>query len=482
MGFARGFLEYDRIESAHEEVKTRIKHHHEFIKTLSASEIKIQAGRCMDCGIPFCSQMCPLHNLMPEINDKTCQEDFDAAYKLLALHSPMPEITGRICPALCEEACTLGLHYNPVGIKSVERMLGDYAIEQGLIKAQTPLLKTHKKVAIVGSGPAALACAQSLSIFGHEVCVFEKNAHLGGLLRLGIPDFKLDKTLIDRRIAALSAQGVRFVTQTLVGAQELEHGIFNEAQHFISAKELKAQYDAIVLCVGSETPRDLNIEGRNLPGIYFALDFLIAQNLENQGLKLNPIVVKDKKVVVIGGGETASDCIGTAIRKGASSVTQVDYHEELPQSVDPLISWPYYRKIKRTSTSQEEGCTRLFATNTTAFLGDHKVSGIKTVKVKWGPMRKITTLEGTEGRLDADVVLIALGYAHPSLKVSEAFKLKTTPKGTIEAQDQGKNAYQTSDPKIFAAGDGRFGQSLVVYALKEGLECAQAVNTYLKEN
>lgn len=482
MGFARGFLDYDRLESAHEDVASRIKHQHEFIKTLSASQIKIQAGRCMDCCIPFCSYMCPLHNVIPEINDKTCQGEFNEAYKLLALRSPMPEITGRICPALCEEACTLGLHAKAVGIKSIERMLGDYAIEQGLIKVQAPEFKTLKKVAIVGSGPAALACAQSLAILGHEVCVFEKNAQLGGLLRLGIPDFKLDKSLIDRRIALLNALGVKFVTKTLVGTQDLETGIYNEAQHFISAQDLKAQYDAIVLCVGSESPRDLKIDGRNLEGIYFALDFLIAQNLENQGLKINPIVVKDKKVVVIGGGETASDCIGTAIRKGASSVTQVDYHEELPSSVDPLEAWPYYRKIKRTSTSQEEGCIRLFATNTTAFLGDHKVSGIKTVKVKWGPMRKITTLEGTEGRLDADVVLIALGYAHPSLKVSEAFKLKTTPKGTIEAQDQGKNAYQTSDPKIFAAGDGRFGQSLVVYALKEGLECAQAVNTYLKEN
>ena len=278
----------------------------------------------------------------------------------------------------------------------------------------------------------------------------------------------------------MEQEGVKFIVNTMVGKKEdLGEGVHCEAINFISGQSLTKQYDAVVLCPGSEQPRDLKIPGRELKGIYFALDFLIAQNKENDGEGTNPIDVKGKKVVVIGGGETASDCIGTAIRKGASSVTQLDYHDELPEHVDPHCGFPYYKKIKRTSTSQQEGCTRIFSTNTTSFEGEGKVSSIRTVKVKWGPNRKITPIEGTQGQMDADIVLIAMGYAHPSVSLVNEFKLKTDSRGNIAAPTDGENAYKTSCDKVFAAGDGRKGQSLVVYAIAEGRQCAYAVNRYL---
>ncbi len=480
MGFDRGFLEYERIDSTHESVADRIKHHHEFIDTLSDENAKIQAGRCMDCGIPFCSRICPLHNIMPEFNQAACEGRFEDAYEILALTSPMPEITGRICPAPCEEACTASLYGKAVGIKSIERKLADFAINNGHLKAQIPSYQSHKKAAIVGSGPAALACAQKLVHLGHQVTVYEKNDRIGGLLRYGIPDFKLSKTIIDRRIAKLNAEGVRFITSTAVGVKEQDNGVYSNAVHVVSAKELISEFDAVVLCPGSETPRDLPLPGRDLKGIYFALDFLIAQNRENAGEDLNPIDVTGKKVVVIGGGETASDCIGTAIRKGALQAVQVDYHDELPESLSHLDTWPYWQPIKRTSTSQEEGCDRLFSTNTTAFLGQDHVEAISTVKVKWGPGRKITPIDGTEDTIAADIVLIAMGYAHPSSTLVKAFNLKTDKRGNILAETKGDHAYQTSVPKVFAAGDGRKGQSLVVHAFAEGVECALSVDRYLK--
>lgn len=484
MGFERGFMEYGRIEPSHEDKASRVKHFNEFIKTLSDEDIKIQAGRCMDCGIPFCSHICPLHNIMPEFNQAMCEGDFDKAYEIIELTNNFPEITGRICPALCEEGCTLGLHRQPVGIKSVERKIADYAIDKGLIKPRLPKKLTGHKVAIVGSGPAALACAQELCRLGHEVSVFEKNDHIGGLLRYGIPDFKLSKTIIDRRLSQMEAEGITFLTKTLVGnPEDLEPGVHSDAVSTIRPQTLMEQFDAVVLCPGSEAPRDLPLPGRDLKGIYFALDFLIAQNRENAGLEPNPIDVKGKKVLVIGGGETASDCIGTSIRKGAREAVQVDYHDELPLQVDPFDSWPYWKKIKRTSTSQEEGCIRLFSTNTTSFEddGQGRVKGIKTVKITWGPGRKTTPIEGTEDYIDGEVILIAMGYAHPSASLVKAFGLKTDNRGNILAATRGEKAYQTSIPKVFAAGDGRKGQSLVVYALAEGRECARSVHRFLTQ-
>ena len=481
MGFLRGFIEFQRIEPQHRPVSERIHDFNELIGTLSDEESLIQAGRCMDCGIPFCMHACPLHNDSPDFNEFVCEGEMQKAYNVLAASNNFPEITGRICPALCEEGCCLGIHRDPVGIKSIEKKIAEYAFAHGYVKAICGHKRTDKKVAIVGSGPAALACAQNLNRLGHNVTIFEKNSKPGGLLRYGIPDFKLQKGILDRRIAQLELEGITFKTSTMVGSKKaLESGVHCDAQCEVSPQELLANFDAIVLAPGSEAPRDLKIPGRELKNIHFALDFLIAQNLENNGDGENPIQVKGKKVAVIGGGETASDCIGTAIRKGASAVTQIDYHEELPTAVDLSLVWPDWRKIKRTSTSQEEGCVRLFATNTTAFVGDNTVKSLNLQKVKWGQGRNFSGIEGTEYSMDVDVVLIAMGYAHPSAHLATEFKLETDKRGNLKAATEGKHAYQTSNPKIFAAGDGRKGQSLVVYAIAEGRECAKSVQRYLE--
>ncbi len=479
MGYDRGFIEIRRIEPAVQDCKARIRHFGEFVSDLSDADTKKQAGRCMDCGIPFCSHVCPLHNVMPEINQAACEGRFADAFALLSHSNNFPEITGRICPALCEEGCCLSLIDQAVGIKSVERKLADYAFAHGLINPKPQVKLSGQRVAIVGSGPAALACAQELTRRGHAVTVFEKNDQAGGLLRYGIPDFKLSKTLLDRRIRQLEQEGVTFRLRTLVGDGQLEAGIHSDALQHISAAELKRDFDAVVLCPGAEVPRDLKIAGRDLPGIHFALDFLIAQNREHSGLGLNPINVEGKKVVVIGGGETASDCIGTALRKGAAQVTQLDYHEKLPQQVDPHQDFPYWKRKFRTSYSQQEGCTRLFACSTVKFLGQDRLQGISTVQVKWGPGRTITPLPGTEGELDADVALIAMGYAGAASLLYQSFGLEHTERSCIAAATQGKLAYQTSCPGVFAAGDGRRGQSLAVYALSEGRQCAQAVHAWL---
>ena len=480
MGFARGFLEIARQDPAHEPVAVRIRHFNEFISTFSDDTAVQQAGRCMDCGIPFCSHACPLHNVMPEINQAVCEGDFARGYALLAARNNFPEITGRICPALCEEGCTLSLTDKAVSIKAIERKLADWAFDHGLIQAKTAAAASGKRVAIVGSGPAALACAQELTRLGHQVTVFEKNDKAGGLLRYGIPDFKLSKTLIDRRIRQLEREGVEFRLNTLVGGRELEPGVCCTGKLQVNADELVQNYAAVVLCPGSEVPRDLKLPGRQLSGIYFALDFLIAQNRENDGAAPNPLEVKGKQVVVIGGGETASDCIGTAIRKGAVQVTQLDYHEKLPATVDAVDYFPYWQPKLRPSTSQQEGCTRRFACSTTRFTGKGQVNGVDTVQVKWGPQRKITPLDGTADHIAADIVLIAMGYAHPSAALVKAFGLDCDGRGNIAAPLTGPRAFYTSRQKVFAAGDGRKGQSLVVYALAEGRQCALQVDAYLR--
>lgn len=480
MGFLKGFIEFQRIEVAHRPITERIHDFKELIGTLSDEEAKIQAGRCMDCGIPFCMHQCPLHNDSPDFNEFVCEEQMQKAYNVLSSTNNFPEITGRICPGLCEEGCTLGIHRQPVGIKSIEKKIAEYAFSHGYVKAIKVKSRTHKHIAIVGSGPAALACAQNLNRLGHDVTIYEKNKKAGGLLRYGIPDFKLEKGILDRRIAQLELEGINFKTSTIVGSKkDLEAGVRCDALEEVSGDELLNSYDAVVLAPGSEAPRDLKIPGRKLKNIHFALEFLIAQNLENNGDGENPINVKGKKVAVIGGGETASDCIGTAIRKGARSVVQIDYHEELPENVDLSLVWPDWRKIKRTSTSQEEGCTRLFATNTLAFEGDNKVQSLKLQKVKWGEGRHFDGIAGTESTLDVDVVLIAMGYSHPCANLAKEFKVETDKRGNIQAPTSGKNAYCTSNPKVFASGDGRKGQSLVVYAIAEGRECTKSVHEYL---
>lgn len=491
MANERAFLEVDYVPEHHEGVSERIKNFNEFISTLSDAEAQTQASRCMDCGIPFCQHRCPLHNDMPDFNRLVAAGRWDEAYHTLIASNDFPEITGRICPALCQESCCLGLYRSKeVGIKSIERKIIEYAYANGLVQHFQVPAYNGKKVAIVGSGPAALACAMMLNRLGCKVTVLEKMDKLGGLLRYGIPDFKLSKEVLDRKIKQMVQEGINFKTSTLVVGSvkqaqekslEMDTGIHTDHTQVTSLEELKNQYDSVVLAIGSETPRDLKLPGRELEGIHFALDFLIAQNKENQGQGLNPIVVKGKKVVVIGGGETASDCIGVAIRKGAASVTQLDYHEELPESVNVREVWPHARHIKHTSTSQEEGCTRLFATNTTSFgaaNNSKQVNCVHTVKVKWGPGRKITPLKGTEDKLDADVVLIAMGYSHPSAKAFEG-TLERDERQNFKAQTAGANAYVSSDPKVFVTGDCRKGQSLVVYALAEGRECALSVYRHL---
>lgn len=481
MGFERGFLDYERIEPEMTPVKERIRNFKEYFKTLSDDEVKIQAGRCMDCGTPYCMYECPLHNTIPDVNDFACKAQFQKALNVLSSTNPFPDFTGRLCPALCEEGCTLGLHRKSVGIKSIERKICEYAFDHGMVHAELTLHRTFKKIAIVGSGPAALACAQGLARRGHNVTVFEKNDKIGGLLRYGIPDFKLPKEILDRRLSVLEGEGIAFKTGVRVGkADPDEKGVFCNAQSEISGSELLSRFDSVVLCPGSEVPRDLKIKGRELKGVYFALEFLIAQNLEIQGRGVNPIDVSGKKVVVIGGGETASDCIGTAIRKGASQVTQLDYHDELPESVDVMTAWPDWKHIKRTSPSQEEGCVRLFSTNTTSFTGkDGTLSGITTQKVKWAPGHRFEGIAGTGGELDADIALIAMGYSHPSPALAREFSLDTDARGNIKATYEGENAFRTSNPRVFVAGDGRRGQSLVVWAIAEGVRCAEAVDRAL---
>lgn len=476
---ARDFIDVAYIEMSCQSVKERITHFNEFIETLSDEKAKLQASRCMDCGIPFCQHRCPLHNSMPDFNKFVAQERWYEAYLALIKNNDFPEITGRICPALCQESCCLGLYQeHEVGIKSIERKIIDYAYKHGFVKKFQGAERIGKKVAIVGSGPAALACAIRLNRYGVDVSVFEKMDNIGGLLRYGIPDFKLSKEVLDRKLMLMQEEGIKFYTKTLIASKDVDLGaVHSDHDKVISLEQLQQDFDAVVLAVGSEEPRDLKIKGRELNGIYFALDFLIAQNKENNLAYVNPVDVKGKDVVVIGGGETASDCIGVAIRKGAKSVTQLDYHHKLPDSVDVHKVWPDPRHILHTSTSQQEGCTRLFATNTTAFVGKDKLEAIDTVEVTWGEKRTITPIEGTQKQIKADIALIAMGYSHPVTNIFN--KLSLDERKNIKATTSGNNAYKLDGDKLFVAGDCRRGQSLVVYALAEGRDCALQVYNYL---
>ena len=480
MGKPTGFMEFERVSESYAPVVDRLKNYREFVPTLTAEQAKTQGARCMDCGIPFCNNGCPVNNIIPDWNDLVYRGNWQEAIEVLHSTNNFPEFTGRICPAPCEAACTLGINADPVGIKTIERNIIDTAWENGWIKPQVPAQKTGKKIAVVGSGPAGLAAAQQLARVGHDVTVFEKNDRVGGLLRYGIPDFKMEKTLIDRRMAQLEAEGVTFKTRTLVGDKApLLKGVINDAVTVISPAELDAQFDAVILAGGAETPRDLPVPGRELDGVHYALELLIPQNKEVAGDAQNPISAAGKHVVVIGGGDTGSDCVGTSNRHGAASVTQFEVMPQPPVQENKALTWPYWPLKLRTSSSHEEGCKREFAVSTKEFVGENgKVKALKGVQVEFKD-GKLTEVAGTEFEIKADLVLLAMGFTQPLAAVLDAFGIDKDNRGNAKASTDGEGCYATSKPKVFAAGDIRRGQSLVVWAIREGRQCAREVDAFL---
>ena len=481
MGKPTGFLEFERQEAQYEPVAERLQHYREFVHTLSDEAATTQGARCMDCGIPFCNNACPVNNIIPDWNDLVYKGDLQSALEVLHSTNNFPDFTGRICPAPCEAACTLGINAEPVGIKSIEHAIIDKGWEEGWIKPQIAATKSGKKVAIVGSGPAGLAAAQQLARAGHAVTVFEKSSRIGGLLGFGIPDFKLNKSVIDRRVAQLEAEGVSFKTRVIVGDGKLPVGINNDATEVVSAAALQKEFDAVVIAAGAEVPRDLPVPGRELTGVYAALEFLIPQNKEVQQGIANPINVKGKHVIVIGGGDTGSDCVGTSYRHGAASVTQFELMPMPPKDENKALTWPYWPLKLRTSSSHKEGDTkREFAVATKAFIddGQGKVKAIKAVRVAWkdGKMHEI---EGSEFELPCDAAFLAMGFLHPVSSLLDAFGVEKDARGNIKAETEGKASYQTSVAGVFAAGDVRRGQSLVVWAIREGRQCARAVDEFL---
>lgn len=480
MGKVTGFLEFERLSEAYEAPKERLKHYKEFVLVLDDKQAAQQGARCMDCGIPFCTNGCPVNNIIPDWNDLVYRQQWQEAAQVLHSTNNFPEFTGRICPAPCEAACTLNINSDAVGIKSIEHAIIDKAWAQGWVSAQVPNKKTGKKVAVVGSGPAGLAAAQQLARAGHSVTVFEKNNRIGGLLRYGIPDFKLDKSLIDRRMSQMEAEGVEFRASTYVGqaSDKVADGLSR-----VTVEQLQQEYDAIVMAGGSEVPRDLPIPGRALEGVHFAMQFLSQQNHQNAGDRVdNQISAKGKHVVVIGGGDTGSDCVGTSNRQGAASVTQIELMPKLPEQEDKALTWPYWPAKLRTSSSHDEGCERDWAIVTKSFEGKKdKLAKIIAARVEWvrdetsGQM-KMQEIADSEFEIKADLVFLAMGFVSPVEQVLDAFKVDKDARGNVRANTED---YRTSVPKIFAAGDMRRGQSLVVWAIREGRQCARAVDEFL---
>ena len=480
MGKPTGFLEFERVSESYEKPETRKQHYREFVAVLEDAAAEQQGARCMDCGIPFCNNGCPVNNIIPDWNDLVYHGQWQDAINVLHSTNNFPEFTGRICPAPCEAACTLGINVAPVGIKSIERAIIDKAWASGWVLPQPAEKKTGKRVAIIGSGPAGLAAAQQLARAGHDVTVFEKSDRVGGLLGYGIPDFKMEKTLIDRRVKQMEAEGVTFKTKVLVGAKDLPKGINNDAETFVSADALKKDFDAVVLAAGSEVPRDLPVPGRELKGIYAALEFLIPQNKEVQQGKANPINVKGKHVIVIGGGDTGSDCVGTSNRHGAASVTQFELMPMPPAQEDKPLVWPYWPIKLRTSTSHDEGCTRDFAVGTKEFIadGNGNVKALKAVRLDWQG-GKMSEVAGSEFELPCDAAFLAMGFVNPVGGLLDAFGVEKDARQNAKATTDGVGCYKTNVDKVFAAGDVRRGQSLVVWAIREGRQCAREVDSYL---
>jgi glutamate synthase (NADPH/NADH) small chain len=487
MGKITGFLEYERLEEGYEPVPERLKTWKEFVITLAEDKAKVQGARCMDCGTPFCNSGCPVNNIIPDFNDLVYRGDWANAIEVLHSTNNFPEFTGRVCPAPCEAACTLNVNDDPVGIKSIEHAIIDRAWAEGWVVPQPAALKTGRKVAVVGSGPAGLAAAQQLSRAGHDVTVFEKNSRIGGLLRYGIPDFKMEKTHIDRRIAQMQAEGVVFRTGVLVGTMPVEgpgSKVNNDAAQTISPEQLKAEFDAVLLTGGSEVSRDLPVPGRDLDGVHFAMEFLPQQNKVVAGDKVKgQIKATGKHVVVIGGGDTGSDCVGTSNRHGAASVTQFELMPMPPEHEDKPLTWPYWPTKLRTSSSHEEGCQREFAIATKEFVAGTgkdkgRVVALKTVHVQWQG-GKMVELPGTEKVVKADLVLLAMGFTAPVASVLDAFGVERDARGNAKAHTEARGGYRTNVDKVFAAGDMRRGQSLVVWAIREGRQAARAVDEAL---
>jgi glutamate synthase (NADPH/NADH) small chain len=483
MGKVTGFLEYQRLNEVTESRDARVKHWREFIQPLSPEKATVQGARCMDCGVPFCMSGCPVNNIIPDWNDLVYRGDWKSAIETLHSTNNFPEFTGRVCPAPCEEACVLRINEDPVGIKSIEHAIIDRAWDEGWVRPQPARHKSGHKVAIVGSGPAGLAAAQQLARAGHAVTVFEKNDRLGGLLRYGIPDFKMEKGLIDRRIEQMNAEGVEFRTNSCVG--EIAAGAGNAVPAVVGAVHILSQFDAVVLAGGAEQSRDLPIPGRELQGIHFAMDFLPLQNRRVAGDQgVEEVSAAGKHVVVIGGGDTGSDCVGTSTRQRAASITQF---ELLPMPPSPTNNpvWPNWPIRLRTSSSHEEGCNRDWAVSTKRFNGENgRVTGLVAARVNWeknsdsGQMYMVEVPD-SEFELRADLVLLAMGFVGPVQKVLDLFNVERDSRGNAQARTDGGGCYATSVPKVFAAGDMRRGQSLVVWAIREGRQCARAVDEFL---
>ncbi|MCP5424919.1 MAG: glutamate synthase subunit beta [Gammaproteobacteria bacterium] len=472
MGKPTGFLEIPRQDRGYAPVAERVRHFQEFMTSLPESEVRRQGSRCMDCGIPFCHQGCPVNNIIPDWNDLVYRGDWRQALEILHSTNNFPEFTGRVCPAPCEASCTLNLSDSPVTIKTIECAIIDKGWEMGWVQPQIAEHRTGKRVAVIGSGPAGMACAQQLARAGHGVVVYDKHPRIGGLLAYGIPDFKLGNYLIDRRIAQMLAEGVEFRPNSHVGRH-------------VPVGKLLDEFDALVLACGAEQPRDLPIAGRDLYGIHFAMDYLIQQNQRDEGRtipKADEITARDKDVVVIGGGDTGSDCIGTAVRQGARSVMQLEIMPKPPVQEDKLLTWPRWPMKLRTSTSHQEGCDRDWEVGSKAFLGENGwVTAVQAVRMQWQKQpdgrQAMQEVIGSEFAIKAELVLLAMGFTQP---VHEGLlaELGTAydERGNVRANNDN---YQTSINRVFAAGDVRSGQSLVVWAIREGRQCARAVDEYL---
>ena len=466
MGKLRGFLEFERFDESQINPSDRIRNYKEFTISPSTDELKKQGGRCMDCGVPFCHSGCPLGNLIPDFNDAVYNNDWKKALNILHSTNNFPEFTGRLCPAPCEQACVLGIVSPPVSIEMIEKYIVERGFKEGWIKPIKPSQNTGNRVAVIGSGPAGLAAAQQLNRAGHRVTVFEKENKIGGLLRYGIPDFKMEKNIIDRRLDILIAEGIEFRTSIEIGID-------------ISTEELEKKFDAIVICIGASIKRKLSIPGSDLKGIVQAMDFLPNSNkfVDKQLTLKQELNAKNKDVIVIGGGDTGSDCIGTCNRHGAKSITNFEIASKPSEERTTKNPWPYWPFKLKTSSSHEEGSYREWSIMTKEFIGDGKgnLSGLKTVEIKWNSNNEIEEIEGSEKIWSAQMVLLALGFLGPEKSIAEKFKLKLDERGNIQSDKH----YKSSKNKIFVAGDARRGQSLIVWAISEGREAAYEVDKFL---